>query len=1269
MVRLREIPRTATFAWSPGSALPLIATGTRAGAVDADFSNETQLELWDLDLGNTEQGVELQPAASIGTDSRFHDIAWGKATSDHPRGVIAGALENGSLDLWDADKLLKGQDDAFLSRTSKHSGAIKALQFNPFKPELLATAGAKGELFVFDLNKMDNPIRLGNSAARADDFEALDWNKKVPHILVTGSSGGFVTVWDVKAKKESLTLNNFGRKAVSAVAWDPDMPTKLITAIPNDTDPLILMWDLRNSNAPERTLRAHEQGVLALSWCPQDGDLLLSCGKDNRTICWNPHTGQPYGEFPVVTNWTFQTRWNPHNPSLLATASFDGKIAVQTIQNTKSEASATIGSQNESLDGADFFSKAQTEPQGAAFSLPKPPKWLERPIGASFGFGGKVISFGLDGTEGGKSRHSEIRISSFAVDAGVGAATEAFEKSLKEHNFGSICETKISEAKSDEEKADWEVIESLISNNPRKKLVEYLGFSNEVDEAADGVSKMGPGEDGSKDDVPETNVNGSKENRMSAFFDNNGDDDNFLSNLAATKGAKTNNPFHMYTGSESEPEKQITRALMLGEFEKALDVCLTEDRMSDAFMIAICGGSKCIDKAQAAYFTKKSEGPNYLRLLASVVGKNLWDVVYNADLANWKEVMATLCTYADQTEFPDLCEALGDRLEESLKDAEEKSVLRKDASFCYLAGSKLEKVVTIWIEELQENEQSGMQQAADDSTFSVHARSLQNLIERVTVFREVTKFQDTDRHQNSGWKLAPLYEKYTEYADVVAAHGQLQIAEKYLDLLPAQYPAAEVARNRVKQASKRATPQVAPKATATATAQQIPQRPQQPAMGAFQPTQAPASSTPAYPYPPTPSNQQSNPYNPPSTGSYNPPGYQPSRQPTGSIPPPPQTFGGPPQSQALNGPPRNFNQPPPVSAPSKATNMSNWNDTPDGFFKPPTSRRGTPGVGASTISSPFPNQQNLPPPPTPGAPINSQQRSTPPLGPPPKGSAPLPRMGSPYTGGPPHSFQQPDRPSSTSGHTYAPSSGNQIGGPTQPPAIPRGASPYNAPPSGAPPSNRYAPAPPAQGSATPGQQNSSMPPPPMGGARQTPGPPNPYSQQQPQFSQQQNAPSPYAPSQPPPQQSNQMPPRGPPQGPPQGSRPGTGQSQSAKVSTPVPSKYPPGDRSHIPSNAQPIYEILDGDMQRVKSRAPPSFKAQVNDTEKRLNILFDHLNNEDLLKRDTVQSMVELSQAMQARNYEDAQAIHIDILTNKTDECGNWMTGVKRLIGMSRATP
>ena len=70
MVGLREIPRTATFSWSPNTHTAILATGTRAGAVDEGFSNDTQLELWDLKLDHGKQSQELQPIATIDTDSR-----------------------------------------------------------------------------------------------------------------------------------------------------------------------------------------------------------------------------------------------------------------------------------------------------------------------------------------------------------------------------------------------------------------------------------------------------------------------------------------------------------------------------------------------------------------------------------------------------------------------------------------------------------------------------------------------------------------------------------------------------------------------------------------------------------------------------------------------------------------------------------------------------------------------------------------------------------------------------------------------------------------------------------------------------------------------------------------------------------------------------------------------------------------------------------------------------------------------------------------------
>jgi protein transport protein SEC31 len=83
-------------------------------------------------------------------------------------------------------------------------------------------------------------------------------------------------------------------------------------------------------------------------------------------------------------------------------------------------------------------------------------------------------------------------------------------------------------------------------------------------------------------------------------------------------------------------------------------------------------------------------------------------------------------------------------------------------------------------------------------------------------------------------------------------------------------------------------------------------------------------------------------------------------------------------------------------------------------------------------------------------------------------------------------------------------------------------------------------------------------------------------------------------------------------------------------------------------------------MQRVASKAPPNFAPQVKDTQKRLNILFDHLNNEELIKPDTIAKLGELAQALQAKNFDMASRIQVDIQREKLDECGNWMVRTTR---------
>ena len=1285
MVGIRTLERTAVFAWSTGSGSPLLATGTKVGALSDDFSSETKLELWDLELGTAirDRDADLKPLGTITTDSGFNDIAWSEADDEHPLGVIAGALENGSIDLWDAQKLLKGDQNAFISRTTKHTGAAKALQWNPYRHNLLASAGAKGEIFIYDLNNMANQFRLGATAARADDIDCLDWNKqeKTAHILATGSSGGFVTVWDVKQKKDVLTLSNQGRKAVSAVAWDPEQSTTLATATSNDQDPLILIWSLRNSSAPERTLKGHELGVLGLSWCVQDPELLLSCGKDNRTVCWNAKTGEKYGDFAAGSNWAFQTGWNPHNPSLIASASFDGKILITSTQSTNSKKDDQAQA-NQTLDGEDFFAKAQTEPQGISFSLSKAPKWAGRPSNVSFGFGGKLVRVSVD-----SSRKSKVSIETFSVDSSIGESSEKFEESLRAGDIASLCASKIEEAKTNEEKADWQVIETLNAGKSRKKLCEYLGFADEAGALlAEKTGEMNI--NGEKDAKPETNGDADDD-----FF-GSGDSDNFLANLASTKGAKTNNPFSMHTGSESNADKSITRALMLGQFENALDVCLQKDRMSDAFMIAVCGGQKCIDKAQNAYLKKSgSKGPNYLRLLASIVGKNLWDVVHNADLADWKSVMATLCTYADETEFADLCEALGDRLEEAYQNGHETSK-RRDASFCYLAGSKLEKVVTNWIQELQEQEKAALENDEGENDFSVHASCLQDFMEKVAVFRKVTKFQDPASRQTEGeWKLAELYRLYTEYADILAAHGQLIGAERYLDLLPSKFDGAEAAQTRAKQATRKAAPvQQRQAGSAQRTTGRMPSvvqastpQPQPLINQARNATASPYAPAGAPQYTPASAPAPQGPYAPiqspyaPSSNAYAPAGYQPPQPSYGGYQPPPQQAPLPP-------PPRASASSPSMPPPSVAKSMTNWNDMPDNFIKEKAnSRRGTPGP--QPVSAPFPNAQGSigSPPPLSGQPQFSQQRTSSPLPPPPRAGEAPPRMTSPPSSGPPPQAQQYRPGSSSAANAYAPSYppsgvGSTLPAPSAPP-VQRHASPYQPPPSTstAAPSNRYAPAPgstPSSGPGAPPQQRQVAP--------------NPYMQQQ----QQQ---SPYAPQQSPygqPQQQQAAPPpppkatAPPPQGPPrsQAGPPPSGPSRNAAMSPPgqqmpLPQtasdagspaenqapppaahskpKYPRGDRSHVPASAQPIVDILTPAIARIKAAAPQMYKAQVDDMEKRINILFDHLNNEDLLSEQTVQDMVSISQCVEKRDWDQALALYNEMQTAKLETEGtHWMVSL-----------
>jgi protein transport protein SEC31 len=88
----------------------------------------------------------------------------------------------------------------------------------------------------------------------------------------------------------------------------------------------------------------------------------------------------------------------------------------------------------------------------------------------------------------------------------------------------------------------------------------------------------------------------------------------------------------------------------------------------------------------------------------------------------------------------------------------------------------------------------------------------------------------------------------------------------------------------------------------------------------------------------------------------------------------------------------------------------------------------------------------------------------------------------------------------------------------------------------------------------------------------------------------------------------------------------------------------------------PVYEVLANEMQRIKSKAPAAYKVQVLDTEKRLSVLFDLLNNQDpVIRPATVEQLKTLAQAVQERQHDAAQSTLTEIMTTRSEEGSAWM--------------
>ena len=79
-----------------------------------------------------------------------------------------------------------------------------------------------------------------------------------------------------------------------------------------------------------------------MAWSQADPGLLLTCGKDNRTLCWDTNAGEVLAELPASSNWNFDVQWSATTPGVLSTSSFDGRVGLYNLQQATAPASPGV---------------------------------------------------------------------------------------------------------------------------------------------------------------------------------------------------------------------------------------------------------------------------------------------------------------------------------------------------------------------------------------------------------------------------------------------------------------------------------------------------------------------------------------------------------------------------------------------------------------------------------------------------------------------------------------------------------------------------------------------------------------------------------------------------------------------------------------------------------------------------------------------------------------------------------------------------------------
>jgi peroxin-7 len=193
---------------------------------------------------------------------------------------------------WDgAIKLWSPASSASL-RTLPIGSCTYSVSWQPSSPSVFSAVSSDGFLRVFDLRAPnDQPI----AKARVSPAEvlAMDWNKYRPSVLATAGVDHAVRVWDLKMLGSCQTELLGHEYAVRRIAWSPHWQDVLLSA---SYDMSVRVWTDGSTHTPAGLgkgrllgiMDRHTEFVAGVDWCLFGGEgWAASTGWDETVWVWD----------------------------------------------------------------------------------------------------------------------------------------------------------------------------------------------------------------------------------------------------------------------------------------------------------------------------------------------------------------------------------------------------------------------------------------------------------------------------------------------------------------------------------------------------------------------------------------------------------------------------------------------------------------------------------------------------------------------------------------------------------------------------------------------------------------------------------------------------------------------------------------------------------------------------------------------------------------------------------------------------------------------